>query len=156
MSHSPLGLAVRQRDYSESTPSRKPLVYLACPYTSPLPITRLVRNALATEAAAILMEQGYAVFSPISHGHAIMGFTDCLGMDAATWASVNDPVLSICDAVAVLDVEGMWQSTGVRAEVALAAERRIPVNMVKVVGGTFFLTMYNADPMLWSNSEGKL
>lgn len=43
-------------------------IYLACPYTSAEAATMEQRRIAATTAANALLQQGYNVFSPISHG----------------------------------------------------------------------------------------
>ena len=53
------------------------LIYLAAPYTDPDPEVSALRAAQAAYAAAMLMSRyGFVVFSPITHGHAVVEQTE--------------------------------------------------------------------------------
>ena len=58
--------ASSQGDSADGT--RRELIYLAAPYSHPDPWVRQDRAGRITEAAARLIADGWAVFSPISHG----------------------------------------------------------------------------------------
>ena len=107
--------------------------------------------------AARLMRQGYSVFSPISHGHAVCDadMTHEVGTDAASWAVLNDTVMIVCAALVVLDIPGVWESAGVRQEVAKAAEFKLPVNLIRSYGNTEEVEA-DVDPMLFSDARGTL
>lgn len=93
-------------------------VYLACPYTSPSPEESERRMEAASVQAAELMREGYAVFSPITHGHKIADYLpDALVMDHDFWMRQCIPFLSMCDIVAVLCLPGWNTSMGVQREI---------------------------------------
>lgn len=104
-----------------------PLLYLACPYSHPDPVVREARCAAAGKAAAYLMRQGYAVFSPINHGHAIAAHGDA-GTDFQAWAGVDLAILDTCDALVALCLPGLSESKGVWREIAAAKDGGLPVN----------------------------
>ena len=153
---------MESRTVAEPAPeTRRDLVYLACPYSHRSPMVRRARVVEASYAAVLLMRQDVSVFSPLSHGSLIQEFAAFLEMelagDAATWAPLNDAILAICDRVVVLNIEGCFDSVGVRHEVALAARLGKPVDLLTVDHANRVLSVeVNADPMLWSDKEGRL
>ena len=134
-----------------------PLLYLACPYSHRDGMVRAHRALHASDMAARLMRQGYSVFSPISHGHAVCDadMTHEVGTDAASWAVLNDTVMIVCAALVVLDIPGVWESAGVRQEVAKAAEFKLPVNLIRSYGNTEEVEA-DVDPMLFADARGTL
>lgn len=104
------------------------LIYLASPYTHPDQETVYRRYRVACAAAAILMEEGHTVFSPIAHSHAIADFLpDAVRFDHDHWMRQDLAILALCDEMHVLPLPGWGQSRGVAAEIAFATERGIPV-----------------------------
>ena len=95
-------------------------IYLACPYSHPDPMVRQQRFDMVCQKAAELMEQGYCVFSPISHSHPISKYTTadannysfCLKQDMA-W-------LMVCDEFHILCLPGWEESIGVKIEDLMA------------------------------------
>lgn len=134
-----------------------PLLYLACPYSHPDRLTRAHRALVASEAAARLMAAGYAVFSPISHGHAVCEAdqTGTVGTDAESWTEINDVVLTACDALVAMDIPGIWESVGVRLEVAMAQACGLPVNLIRFKRNALEVEA-GVDPMLFSDAGGRL
>lgn len=104
-----------------------PLLYLACPYSDPAPSVRESRCAAAGRAAVYLMQRGYAVFSPINHGHEIARH-GAVGQDFQAWAGVDLAILDMCDALVVLCLPGLSESKGVWREIAAAGDSGLPVN----------------------------
>ena len=107
----------------------KSLVYLACPYTHPDPSVREARFRAVTRAAAVLMREGVHVFSPITHTHPVLlaGDLPCVW---EYWEEYDRAFLDACRALVVLQEDGWEQSTGVRAEVALAEKLGLPCYFV--------------------------
>lgn len=105
-------------------------IYLACPYTSPDPLTRRDRVELASLVAARLMEAGHVVFSPITHGHAV---ADHLSpgkiSDHWFWMQQCLPMLEACDELMVLPLAGWRESRGVTEERAFALAHNIPMTV---------------------------
>jgi hypothetical protein len=104
------------------------LIYLASPYTHPDPDTVCRRYIAACAAAAILMEEGHTVFSPIAHSHGIVDFLpEALHFDHDFWMRQDLAMLALCDEVHVLPLPGWGESKGLATETALAKSRGIPV-----------------------------
>jgi hypothetical protein len=110
--------------------SNRPLVYLACPYSHPDRQVRLQRFWQANVAAAALMTKRHElVFSPISHTHPIA--TDaCLPLGWEFWERYDRAVLSVCHKVYVLALEGWEQSKGGTAELEIARQMGIPIEIL--------------------------
>lgn len=104
------------------------LIYLASPYTHPDPDTVYRRYIAACAAAAILMEEGHTVFSPIAHSHGVADYLPpAVRFDHDHWMRQDLAILGLCDELHVLPLPGWGQSRGIAAEMAFAAERAIPV-----------------------------
>lgn len=103
-------------------------IYLAAPYSSPHAEIREARVAEASRVAARLMEQGYVVFNPIAHGHAIAKHLpqDFL-LDHHFWMKQVLPMLEICTWLIILPLEGWRESRGIEAERQYANCKEIPV-----------------------------
>lgn len=137
------------------SPNEPELLYLACPYSHPDSTVRSYRALKASEMTARLMGMGYAVFSPISHGHAVCEISPAVGTDAASWSYLNDSVLADSDALVVLALPGCMKSVGIREEVAMAAELGTPINLVRLLNGTLVVET-DVDPTLWADDEGSV
>ena len=102
------------------------LTYLATPYSHKDPRVRAERYRLVTIHAAKLMAAGEVVFSPITHGHAIVMLEE-LPLSWEFWKAQCDPYLQKMDKMIVLMQDGWWESVGVRYELQVAFDRDIPV-----------------------------
>ena len=69
------------------------------------------------------------VFSPIAHTHPIADIAD-VPTDWEYWAEYDKRMIDACDELMAIDLKGVLESTGVRAEVAYAAETGKPAVMV--------------------------
>ena len=96
--------------------SERPTVYLAGPYTDPDEGVRDVRAKCLSRAAAILMGEGLAVMSPVSHGHAIWEHGKDLAFDHAAWKPINDVLQDASDYMLVLKMPGWEKSDGVTSD----------------------------------------
>lgn len=106
------------------------LIYLASPYGHAQPASvRHFRYMAVLEAEAALMKQGLMVYSPIVHRHpgALLGLYP-LGWDY--WKTFDELILSRCDELYVLMLEGWSQSTGVAAEIEIAEHLGKPVTPI--------------------------
>lgn len=107
-------------------------IYLACPYTSPDPGVQLERVELASIVAARIMLNGFAVYSPITHGHVV---AQHLPRFADTghefWMDQCLPMVAKASALVVLPMAGWRKSRGVCDEMAFALEHNIPIGMVQ-------------------------
>ena len=105
----------------EPREEKKPLIYLASPYSE----VRENRYRAACGKTAELMRQGVMVFSPIVASHPLT-FHGLPG-DWAFWEAHDRRQLELCDEVVVLMLPGWRESKGVQAEIALAEEFGKPV-----------------------------
>ena len=107
-------------------------IYLACPYTNPDPAVQAERVELASIVAARIMLNGFAVYSPITHGHAIAQHLP-LSEDTghAFWMDQCLPLVAKADALVVLPMAGWRKSRGVAEELAFAAAYDIRIGMVQ-------------------------
>lgn len=106
-----------------------PLVYLACPYSSPFPVILEERFHASNRAAAKLMAQGEMIFAPISHTHSIAADGE-LPKGWKFWDRYDRAILSCCHKVIVLCLPGWRDSVGVQAEIGIANEMGIPVEYI--------------------------
>lgn len=101
-------------------------IYLASPYTHSDATIRASRVSFASRIAANLMKD-YAVFSPITHGHAIADYLPAdLRLDHQFWMDQCFPLLESCDMLVILPQQGWIVSRGVGEEVNFAYQRKIP------------------------------
>jgi hypothetical protein len=106
------------------------LIYLATPYTDADPAVRLRRFHEACKKAVDLMQQGFLVFSPIAHSHPLAaGWGLPVGFDY--WEQFDRRMIAACDEVYVLKIDGWLLSTGVQAEIAIAAELHKPITFIE-------------------------
>jgi Domain of unknown function (DUF1937) len=101
------------------------MLYLASPYSHPEPAVREQRFRATCAAVAQLMRAGHTVFSPICHGHPLVGHG--LPTDWPFWERFDREHLVRCDEVVVLMLDGWDNSVGVAAEIRIAGELGKPV-----------------------------
>jgi hypothetical protein len=104
------------------------LIYLAVPYSHPDPAVRQQRFEAVNRAAADLMRDGVYVFSPISHTHSI-ALAGELPIDWNYWQGYDRTMLAACDRMVVLTLPGWEASVGVRAEMKIAQEMEMPIEL---------------------------
>lgn len=102
-------------------------VYLAVPYMHDSSLVREYRFNAANKAAATLINEGYVVFSPISHSHPIAVDGNIQGLGWETWERQDIAMLRLCKALFVLQLDGWDQSLGVQAEIKEAKRMGIPI-----------------------------
>jgi hypothetical protein len=111
-------------------------IYLACPYTHRLAARRRERFEAATMAAAALMARGHIVYSPITHGHPI----GILGRVPGDWSYWKDHCLSFlrgwAEELHIVCMPGWEDSTGVQAEIQMAADMGLPVRHMQPTAST--------------------
>ena len=101
--------------------------YLAGPYSHPSKVVRLQRVVALDAKAAQLMEEGYLVFSPISHSHPISEHCGVDSQDHDFWLRQDFWILELCDEMHILCLGGWRTSKGVDAEIVKANELGIPI-----------------------------
>jgi nucleoside 2-deoxyribosyltransferase len=107
------------------------LIYLASPYSHPDPDVRQRRYVEACMAAAKLMEEGAAVFSPIAHGHSVAEHGGLPAMDHEFWMAQCLPWVERCDELVILTLDGWRESRGIQCEIAQASLVDIPVRLLE-------------------------
>lgn len=102
------------------------LAYLAAPYSHPNPQIKDWRYKAVTKIAAVLLKEGQMVYSPLTHNVPLSR----LGVQGSweTWRELDHLMLSKCDLLIVLTLEGWETSTGVKSEIEYAKERNIPIH----------------------------
>lgn len=109
-------------------PMKTEIVYIACPYSHRDPGVQVARFHAVNEFAAKLSRDGVIVFSPISHTHPITQYGLPCGWEF--WERFDRAYLEICGRMIVLMLSGWKESTGVQAEIKIAAELGMPVSYV--------------------------
>jgi hypothetical protein len=103
-------------------------VYLASPYTPTEGESIHDRFTWACRAAAYLMREGVAVFSPIAHSHPVADFLEAeIRFNHDAWMRQDLPILSNASRLVVLTLPGWERSRGVTAEIAHAQVCGIPL-----------------------------
>lgn len=114
---------IKQNDFPAIiTEGRKTRIYLAAPYTK----NKLHGFSKASQAAGCLMDMGYAVFSPVTHGHVIEQH-GLINKSQDFWMDQCIAFLSTCDALVILDIDGHTRSDGVNKEKQYAKENNMPI-----------------------------
>ncbi len=109
-----------------------PLWYLASPYTDDDPAVMWERFKRACQAAAALMQQeGLFVLSPVAHSHPIAGYG--LPKDWVYWQEADLLLLSRCDGLIVLMLDGWQDSKGVAAEIEYATEHNMVIRYEEII-----------------------
>ena len=105
------------------------LIYLAAPYTHKDRKVMVERFDKINAIAARLMAAGLYVFSPISHTHPIAE-AGTLPRGWEFWEGYDKVMISRCNNLHVLMLDGWKESTGVNAEIGIAREFGMPVYYV--------------------------
>lgn len=102
------------------------IIYLASPYSHPLPEVREARFRTVCRVAARLMSEGAIVFSPIAHSHPI-AMAGQLPTDWTFWDRYDRAMLEASAELWVLRLDGWKDSTGVVAEIDIATHLGKPI-----------------------------
>jgi len=103
-------------------------IYLAVPYSHDKDHIKAMRTILVDAKAADLMEQGYRVFSPISHSVPISRFTSDENNESYDfWLNQDFWILDACDELHILCLDGWAQSKGVLAEIQRAEDKGMKI-----------------------------
>jgi len=94
-------------------------VYLASPYTDPDKLVMQERYEEVCRLVAVLIKQGFAVYSPIAHNHYIADQYN-LPRDAKFWLSYDEAFLSACCFMLIAGMPGWKESIGIDKERELA------------------------------------
>jgi len=113
-------------------------IYVASPYSHSDPAIRQARYEAACQATAELLRHGLQAFSPVVHSHALAE----LGLpgDWEFWQLIDQDLLTFCDELLVLMLDGWRESRGVNAEIETAHGHFIRVSYVLPDGVSEFAT----------------
>lgn len=102
------------------------LIYLAQAYSHPDEDIRHQRFEQGILATGYLMNQGYLVFAPIVSSHPVA--VSCnLPKGFDYWESLDRRMISHCDMLYILLIDGWMESIGVNAEIKIALELGKPI-----------------------------
>lgn len=102
------------------------LIYIGSPYTHEDPGIMELRYQKVLKATADLLKEGYHVVSPVVHCHPLaLKFT--LPPHFDFWREYNLKILSKCDILLVLNMEGYLYSKGLKGEYDFAQKNGIKV-----------------------------
>ena len=105
-------------------------IYLASPYTHRDEKVMTFRYKEALKATARLINKGCLVFSPIVHCHPI-AIAHTLPRDCEFWQAFDTSfLLHWAEAVNVLCLHNWKESTGIRAELLIAQEAKLPIHYI--------------------------
>lgn len=106
------------------------MIYLAAPYNHPDSDFVTQRMALFCIIDAKLCKQGLLTVSPLSK-HWMKYYTS-IPLTWDFWKNYSEQLMSKCDALYVIMMEGWEQSVGVQAEIELATKLGIEIKYLKV------------------------
>ena len=109
------------------------MIYLSSPYSHADPDRMAERFLAVCKVAGILIGRGVHVFAAISHSHPIALAGD-LGLGWEFWKGFDLDMLTRCDELWVVDMDGWRESVGVGEEIAWAKQNDKPVRLVDMFG----------------------
>ena len=102
------------------------MIYLASPHSHPDPAVREDRYRQVCRVAADFFASGTYVYCPIAHTHQIaQSMHDAMSWDA--WRAYDTYMLSLCEMLIVVKLDGWEESLGVAAEIELAQSMGLPL-----------------------------
>ena len=107
------------------------LTYLATPYSHGDVMVRIERYAIVTKVAAMLLNSGELIYSPISHTHH-MAVWHGLPTHWEFWEPHCRAYLNASHKLIVLQQDGWMESVGVQAEIRLAEELGLAIHHMEV------------------------
>jgi hypothetical protein len=102
------------------------LVYLATPYRK-YPGGLQVACEAAADVAARLYRNGVKVLPPIPCTHLMAKHSSLNPTDNSLWWPLNRAYLSVCDALAVVELETWRESDGIRDEIEEFKQAQKPI-----------------------------
>lgn len=106
-------------------------IYLCAPYTTDDKALLISRVVEINMKAAQLMDQGYNVFSPISHSHFIADFTKADALDHDFWLNQDLPFIEWCEEVWIYCLPGWEESRGIKREIEHAEKLGKVIKWIK-------------------------
>jgi len=105
---------------------KKPLVYLAVPYTHKDKAVMEYRFIQANKTAGMIMRKSEIVYSPISHCHPIHLMCEMPG-DWEFWKRIDKTYIELSHKMYILKLDGWEESPGVQAEIEMAKELNLKI-----------------------------
>ncbi|PZR79771.1 MAG: hypothetical protein DI537_40645 [Stutzerimonas stutzeri] len=112
------------------------LIYVAAPYSHPVPEVVATRMDLFTRTMAKLIEQGHHPVSPLMNHFLAEKIEVNFPLSWQYWEEYSSKLLDRCDAMMVITMHGWEESTGVTAEIKMAIERGKPIEYIEPVSPT--------------------
>jgi hypothetical protein len=112
-------------------------IYLASPYSHNDPATRESRFERVTEIAGKLEQEGWIVFSPITHSHPV-AIRCSLPKGWKFWGEIDKVFIYHCLFVAILMLPGWKESEGIKEEIKLAKEYKKPIVYLTPDGNWYY------------------
>lgn len=106
------------------------IIYLASPYSKWE--NKDTAAEIVAKAAAILMNDGLVIYSPISHGHAVAKYG--LPYTWEFWKAQCQPMIDAAVAIIVLQMDGWEDSVGVTYEIEEFKKAGKPIVYATVEG----------------------
>jgi hypothetical protein len=122
--------------------SKAELIYLASPYNHAKASMRAVRYQAVLTATADLMRAGRIVYSPIVHNHPIAISDEGLPRDWEYWKQFDEVILSRCDRLWILTIDGWRESVGIKGEIEIAQNLQLPIELVNWSSGNLAIGSY--------------
>lgn len=110
---------------------KQSLIYLASPYSHSDLHVMALRELQVTTVAVKLIEAGYHVFGPITESAQYSKLSKKIGKGWKYWQDHDELMLSKCDELWVVMLDGWENSKGVKGEIAYATDRGIPITYIK-------------------------
>jgi hypothetical protein len=107
------------------------MIYIAAPYSHIDVGVREARAFHTTRYATRLITEGRACISPLTYGQAIVNQNPFIQHDYRTWQMINDRLLRACDSIHILQLDGWFESEGVRHERNLAVMLYLHVEYIR-------------------------
>lgn len=119
----------------------KDLVYLAGPISTTKPGQYLERIRAHAKCAVQLESQGKVnIYSPACETHGYVELGGKIGTSWKDWKQHDLNILSRCNKLYVMLLDGWKESIGVKGEVKYALKNNIPIEFVNVEGTVTIIT----------------
>lgn len=94
------------------------MIYIASPYSHPLPEVRELRaREAAKHSADLLVNRDLHIISPIVHCHEMQRYMADESTSFDVWESYCLRLLAMCESMIILKMQGWHESRGIRAEI---------------------------------------
>jgi len=107
----------------------KKISYLACPYSHQDPAIRIMRHQLVNKVAFEFHKRGKLVYSPLTDNIPLIHLGDKEN-SWEDWSVFDKEMLSRCDELIVLKIQGWEISKGVSGEIAFAEQLHLPIEII--------------------------